>query len=420
MTMRAMVSISILLLASSALTAEKDPLREKAASSGKDPDAQLALGYLYIEAMQLKKAKLAFKQAKWRDMNSPEARLGLIRVEIAEQNFRPAKGACRKLERSHTKSSAGAICSGHFWLANRRPSRAAEEFEKAISLGDTARGKLGLGDSARLQASWDASIQAYREALEAGAGYEAHMGLGLALERKGDEAGALAELKKAVALEPASCLAHFYYGTLLKEGEAAKTELETALAIRPGWFDAQLELGAVYARSKNHQAAAEAYRAAVKIDGKRAEAYMGLGKALYELGKLDEALAALKRLAELVPNTVDAYLLTAEIQFSKSNVDAAIEALDRARGVASSDVSVFIRAAEIYVHAKRYTNASVYLNQAISMKPRLSKAHAMLGEIACSRKLYDEGRKHYARALKGDLDGVSKDDLKQRLDACKK
>jgi tetratricopeptide (TPR) repeat protein len=394
--MRAIMSIGILLMASPALTAGKDPLSEKAASKGKDADAQLALGYLYIEAMQLKKAKAAFKQARWRDMNSPEARLGLIRVQIAEQNFRPAKGACRKLERSHLKSSAGAICSGHFWLANRRPSRAAEEFEKAIPLGDTARAKLGLGDAARLQASWDEAIQAYKEALEAGAGYEAHMGLGLALERKGDEADALAELKKA------------------------ESELKTALAIRPGWFDALLELGAVYGRTKNYQSAAETYEAAAKIDSKRAEAYLGLGKALYELGKLDEALAALKKLADLVPNTVDAYLLTAEIQFAKNNVDAAIEALDRARGVASSDVSVFIRAAEIYVHAKRYTNASVYLNQAISMKPKLSRAHAMLGEIACSRRLYDEGRRHYAKALKGDLDGVSEADLKQKLDACKK
>ncbi len=418
--MRAVLSIGILLVASPALMAEENPLTEKAKSAGKDVQANLDVGHLYVEAMQLRKAKLSFKQAKWRDMKNPEVRIGMIRTMIAEENFRPAKGACRKVERDHPKKGTGFICSGWYWLANRRPSRAAEEFEKAIALGDVARGKTGLGDCKRLQAEWDAAVALYTEALAAGAGYQAQLGLGLTLERKGDGAGAREALKKAAELEPASCQARFHYGRLLEKGAEAETELRTALTIRPKWFDAMIELGRVYDRSERFGEAEAMYQQATSTDPKRAEGFLGLGKAQYGLGKLDEALVSLNKLAELIPNNVDAYLLAAEIHFAKDNVDEAIEALDRARGVAPSDVSVFIKAARIFFHAKRYTNASVYLNQALTMRPKMSEAHAMLAEISCSRKLYDDGRKHYQKALKGDLKGVSKSELQKKLAQCKK
>ena len=59
--MRAVLSIGILLLASPTLLAEENPLADKAKGAGKETKAQLELGHLYVEAMQLKKAKLAFK-----------------------------------------------------------------------------------------------------------------------------------------------------------------------------------------------------------------------------------------------------------------------------------------------------------------------------------------------------------------------
>jgi tetratricopeptide (TPR) repeat protein len=156
------------------------------------------------------------------------------------------------------------------------------------------------------------------------------------------------------------------------------------------------------------------------VDDSRAPAYYGLAKALRALKRNDEALTALQQVVDRIPNHAGAYLLFAEIYYEMKQTDQAIEALDRARDVASGDVAVFVRSAEIYYDAGRHTNARAFLNQALSMKPKLSKAHKMLGDIACERKQYADGQKHYADALAGDLADVNKADIEQKKAACKK
>ncbi len=418
--MRVTIWIAAVAVMLGATLGHADPLSDLAASAGDDADALIRLGDLYVEAGRLAEAKKAYKQVQWKNRDNPEARLGIVKLSIAERKFQESKHYCRKLTQAAPKSSAGDICSGRFWLGNDRSSRAVEEFEKAVAKGDTARGKTGIGDALSLVGKWDEAIAAYREALAAGAGYDAYLGLGLTLENKGDVAGATDALKKAVEMENASCLAHYHYGRLLGKGEAAVNELFVAMTIRPKWFDALYTLGTIYEQNKDYEKAVDAYKRATVVDDTRAPAYFGLAKSLRALKRNDEALAALKNVVDRIPNHAGAYLMFAEIYYEKKQTDQAIEALDRARDVASGDVSVFVRSAEIYFDAGRHTNARAFLNQALSMKPKLSKAHVMLGDIACARKQYDEGQKHYADALKGDMADVSKAEIEKKKASCKK
>jgi tetratricopeptide (TPR) repeat protein len=418
--MRTAIYLTAAILAAQVKTVAADPLGDLAASAGTDADKLILAGDLYVEAGRLAEAKKMYKQAAWKNKNNPEAKLGLIRLSMAEGKFQQTKYYCRKLTQSDPSSSAGDICSGRFWLGNDRSSRAVEEFEKAVAKGDKIRGKTGIGDALSLVGKWDDAVLAYKEAIDAGASYEAHMGLGLTLEKKGDVKGATPALQQAVTAQNASSLAHYHLGRLLGQGDAAVAELKTACEIRPKWFDGLFELASSYQKNKNYDAAIDAYKQAIAVDDNRAPSYFGLAQSLRAEKRNDEALDALQQVVDKLPNHAGAYLLFAEIFWEQKKTDQAIESLDRARAVASGDVFVFIRSAEIYYDAGRHTNARAFLNQALSMNPKLSKAHEMLGDIACERKQFDEGQKNYTDALKGDLVDVDKAAIEKKKTACKK
>lgn len=426
------LAVVILFMSGTAFAAEQNPLSDLAASTGTDPGALLLLGDLYLEAGRLSDAKRTFKRAK---MRAPEmARLGAAKIHMSEHSFGNAKSGCRKLARDFLKAPIGEMCSGWFWLSNGRMSRAIEEFELAVKKGDVAGGKLGIAEAMRMNREWSDAITAYEEAIKAfekieeenskmtpkGYVYLAHLGKGLALEQQGETSMAVLSLKTAAQTQPASCLARYHYGRLNGNGNEAIQELEAAISMRPDWLEARVALGKAYDDDGNYKAAADAYRAAIAANKQLGEPYYGLAKALAKLGQDKEALDALDTLIGFIPNHADAYLLMAEIYAKKKDADSAIEALDRARDVATGDVEVFIRSAQIYMSVGRYTNARAYLNQAIRMKPKMSRAHVMLGRIACERRRFDEGRKHYDKALKGDLQGVTKEDIQTQIAQCRK
>lgn len=48
------------------------------------------------------------------------------------------------------------------------------------------------------------------------------------------------------------------------------------------------------------------------------------------------------------------------------------------------------------------------------MHPKASKAHVMHGDIACDRRLYAEGRRHYDQALAGGMKDVDKSEIAKK------
>ncbi|MCP4601309.1 MAG: tetratricopeptide repeat protein [Proteobacteria bacterium] len=414
-----MLGMVIFLAASTSQASGQNRLNALASSTGKDAEALVVLGDLYVEAMQLGKAKKAYRDALRIKKKFGEAQFGLARIQMAQGKFKPAKRACKKIEKQNKNGSVGEVCAGWFWIKNDRAARAMDEFQKVIQEGDEARGKTGMGEAYRRRGDYDEAVTAYREAIDAGADYIAHIGLGLTLEIKEDYKTAASALERAVSKQPASCLAHYHYGRLSKPGKKAISHLEDALAIRPKWPEAYVALGEVYLKTGNNEAAAQAFQGALKGKSGRGAAYYGLGKALHKMGKKDEALSALNKSIELIPNQVDAYIMVAEIQYASGDEKVAIQALDKARNAAPGDVKVYLYSGDVYFRMGRYTSARSLLSQAVSMYSKLSKAHAILGHIACERRLYDAGKQHYGRALKGDMVDVDKKDIDKRIAACK-
>ena len=408
--------IGVLLAAIGAAAQVQDPLDTLAGNAEKSPADLIALGDLYIEAMRLPEAARAYRQAMSKNDPGAEAQFGMARIQIARGNFKKAKTACRRLAHANKKKSIGEICSGWFWLSNDRSARAVEEFQKAIDKGDMARGKTGMGEVYRRQSEHEKAIAAYSEALKAGAGYIAHIGLGLTLEQKGDRQGALQAFREAVSNMPASCLARYHYGRALGRGREAVHEIQTAIAIRQAWPEAYQVLADIHYEEGAYALAVEAYKQATK--GETGIAFLGLGKALYKTAKPEAARKALLRASELTPDLIGIYKLLAHIQFELGDYDGTDVALNKMKDLAPEDAMVYLHCGAVYYKMERHTTARSFLEQAISMKPSLSHAHYLLGRIACKRRLYQPGREHFRQALVGDLAGVDKNEIEKQLAAC--
>lgn len=70
-------------------------------------------------------------------------------------------------------------------------------------------------------------------------------------------------------------------------------------------FDEQYELGLRYLSERNYEEAIIAFTAAIEIDPKRPEAYIGAAEAYLGVGKIGEAVAIIKQGLVLLPDNID-------------------------------------------------------------------------------------------------------------------
>ena len=138
---------------------------------------------------------------------------------------------------------------------------------------------------------------------------ELHRDLGLMWDAKGERAAAIAELREAVRLAPRKPKPHFSLGTCLhkyKEGDGyeALTEIQEAIRLDPAYIEAYISLGNVYlSMNKDPRTAIAAYSEAIRLNPDHARAYFGLGLAFWNQGDLDASLASYLKVRQIAPRT---------------------------------------------------------------------------------------------------------------------
>lgn len=150
-----------------------------------------------------------------------------------------------------------------------------------------------------------------RRALRINAGAaEAHTLLGVILAARGNaNAEAIEVLSQAVALNPNSFDAHFYFGRTLyatKDYAGAVSELRSAVGLNPLHAEARFFLGTALESAGESGAAMAEYRELVKMDPESAIGLLGLGALLLKQGKTEEAISALERSTSLDPRNFEA------------------------------------------------------------------------------------------------------------------
>ena len=155
------------------------------------------------------------------------------------------------------------------YIKARDYQRAIREYDAALKLDPKhPKTNLLLGLVYANMNDLDKAIQYTEKALELDPGYSAYNNLALVYANKGD-------FKKSID----------YY--------------QKAIALNPSAYTPWHHLGLIYSSKKEYEKAAEHYKKAAELNGQFAEAYVGLGSALYYSGDKAGALAQVKKLKEL-------------------------------------------------------------------------------------------------------------------------
>ena len=114
-----------------------------------------------------------------------------------------------------------------------------------------------------------------------------------------------AELRRAVALDPADAAAHKALAKEIDFGEEKLAEYRAAIRLDPADANSRIEMGELLLSQKDITGAIAEFRAAVRIDPKNAKAHMQLGFAFEEeLGQMDKAIEEYRKSVDLGPDAL--------------------------------------------------------------------------------------------------------------------
>jgi len=377
-------------------------LRDAARAAPADPAAQLALGHALIEADRLPEAEAQMKTVVRLGKSSIESLYEARRVDFASDNYKRARAGCRELGAKDPKHVLTHVCMARAFLVWRRASRAAEHIDKALAADPSSpEALLVAADAERIQGHFDAAKQAYERALAARPSADAYLGLALIHAVQNRQADAVAALRKAHAIDARDPDVQFELGRRVSGAEAVDL-LRRALAGRPKWPEAQLELAIAQLRAGDAAGAEAALQAQIKANPNNPIAIAHHGAALVALGRYPEAEPVLRKALELVPNDYDTSYALAQLYERTQRYEDAFAQYRNAADLKRESPVPLIAAARLGLTLKRPLLSGALLDKALERTPRSAEALALYGDVHAARGDKKAARDHYQRALQGE------------------
>jgi len=288
-------------------------LREIITLDPKNVNAQANAGVLlffqgnYAEAMPRMRAALELQPDLWK----VEALLG-----IAEKRAGDPRQAQSHLERAFPNLDDRKI-QIQAGLELIELDSAATELEKAALVAAKLEEIAPQNPQILVVAYQIARQRMYQSLLSmmivAPESAEMHMIMAGELGRQGDRAGAIAQYREAIRLNPMLPGAHFELAEQLRTSpdaaQNARAEEEYRAAIQVNQFDAisWRELGGIMAAKGDFKVAEEHYRKALALQPKDAEAKTGLAIVLISLERTNEAIGLLESAIKDDPTNLAAH-----------------------------------------------------------------------------------------------------------------
>jgi tetratricopeptide (TPR) repeat protein len=358
---------------------------------------------------------------------------GQGKVDEAVAEYRRALDLDPKLAPAHSSLGDALLKQGKL-------DEAIAEFRTAVELDPKfAMAHNNLGFALRGQGKLDEAVAEFRTAVELDPKFAmAHSNLGFALADQGKLDEAAAECRRAVELDPKLAPAHSNLGhALLKHGklDEAIAEFRTAVELDPKFAMAHNNLGfALRGQGKLDEAVAEfrkaieldptndlahmnlgvilcdvirdydgasaCFRKAIELDAKNAMAHNNLGNALFNQGKLEEAIAEYRKAIELDPknamahnNLGDALRAQRMPEEAIAEYRKAIE-LDPKRAQSHNNLGNAL----LYGQGKLEEAIAEY-RRAIELDPKNADAHGHLGFALDKQGKLDEAVAEYRKAI---------------------
>jgi tetratricopeptide (TPR) repeat protein len=211
--------------------------------------------------------------------------------------------------------------------------------------------------------------------------YLAHLNLGVALAREGDDEGAMREYRTALAIQSNMIEARAALGTALhKQGKSAEAlpHLQMAVRLRPDSARLRQTLAITLEDLGRRDEAIAQLRKALELSPRFADAQYGLGSLLQKQGKTGEALEHYQKALEIDPDLTELYAPTATLLAARGDLLGAVrlfaEAVHRQpdSAVAAYNLAVTLE------RLGKLDDARVYYNRALEIQPDLAAARQRL------------------------------------------
>ena len=234
------------------------------------------------------------------------------------------------------------------------------------------------------QGDLDAAMAQYRKALAVDPQLaEPHNNLGNALVRQRRIAEAIREYETALALNPAYARAHTNLGNaLLQSGriDDAIRHYQQALAIDPRYVDAENDLGNALGQKGDWPGAITAYHEAMRMAPTDARAHDGLGNALNSSGKIDEALVEYETALRLDPTYVEAHSDLGVTLLQKGRVDEAIAQFEAALRLDPNSADTHYNLGYAFLQKGRLDDAIAHYEIVVRLEPGNASARKNLAQ----------------------------------------
>jgi tetratricopeptide (TPR) repeat protein len=220
---------------------------------------------------------------------------------------------------------------------------------------------------------------------------------------RGDQAAAGNALRQALAADPKSSQAHMALGDLYlfqKDQKQAGEEFKKAADLAPVRSIERLK----YAAFKSGTGGPEETRRVATEMTKQAPDYLPGWILLAELAsndkKYDEALSLLENVFSRDAENIDGRRLQGNVLLAKGDTKKAVDVLERLDQTYPDSALIKYQLARAYVQSKNMNQATVVLDQAVSISPNYDDALLLLAQINLSTGHGDKVIEPMTRLLK--------------------
>ena len=298
---------------------------------------------------ELEKAMRMYRAARSLQTGGPEALIGLARVLVAK---------CRMIEEEDSPDAAEQI--------GPLAKAAVENSSRAVSLRPKAadyhyfhgRALSFAGESGKAAEAYAKAIRIEPKVKE----YHFHLAIELA--RSGDSGGALKAVERAVKLDGRYADGYQVWGDLLASGG-------------------------------EHDKAVDRYKKALSVDGKHVRARLGLGRVLFDRGRLEEAA---RELEPICSRTQPAAYLVARIYSLTGRFEEAVPLYEglTSGGREGADALYYLGCAQ--ANLRRFEPAIEALTKCVQVDAKRWQGYLQRGHCYMSIRELENARLDYMRA----------------------
>lgn len=184
--------------------------------------------------------------------------------------------------------------------------------------------------------------------------------------------------------------------------EEANQLLLRSLKNHAGLAEAYIELGNAFAEDGKVEGGINYYRRALEIDPFSAVTHQNLANALAVQNKFDEAIEHYHRALEINPRYRQAHFNWAKVLRSQGRVGEAIEHYHRAIEIDPDYKEAHLNLGNALAAQLKFNEAIEHYRRAIEIDPSYMLAHFNWGKALALRGRWDEAIEHYRRVLEID------------------